>query len=172
VAVPVGPAGALDVAAEPGDPDHLDQRHLHRRRRRHVDGVHGVIGHALPHARQVQDHVDAERAEVVGRADAAEHQLLRAAQRPRRQDDLAGGAGAEVRLVSVASRVVVHNAVRHRLGSCNKILARRSVSSPPPKARDVDKYARDRYYRYTYLQPFLFFPSLARYRYTHSLFVL
>jgi hypothetical protein len=120
VAVPVGAAGALDVAAEPGDADHLDQRHLHRRRRRHVDGIHGVVGHALPDARQVQDDVDAERPEVVGRADAAEHQLLRAAQRPRREDHLVGRAAVQVRHVSAALRVAEHHASRHRLGPCKE----------------------------------------------------
>ncbi|OAY64556.1 hypothetical protein ACMD2_14343 [Ananas comosus] len=70
----VGSAGALDEAAEPGDAHHLNKGDLHGRWRRDEDGVHRVIGHALPHHRLIHDHVDAERLEVLPGAYAAQHQ--------------------------------------------------------------------------------------------------
>jgi hypothetical protein len=78
------PAGALDVAPDLGDADDLDERGLDQGRRRHVDGVHGVVGHPLADLRLIVDESDAEQPEVVGWADAAEHQQLGAAHGARR----------------------------------------------------------------------------------------
>jgi hypothetical protein len=78
---------------------------------------------------------------VVGRADAAQHQLLRASQRPRREDHLVGRAAVQVRHVGAALRVAVHHASRHRLGPCKEELQRGWRPKIPRSVLQRDKEA-------------------------------
>lgn len=66
-------AGGLDVAAEAGDADNLDEGEFDRNRRGDEDGVHGVVGHALAYHGLVQQHGDVKGCKVCGWANAAEH---------------------------------------------------------------------------------------------------
>jgi hypothetical protein len=111
----LGAAHALDEAAGPGDPDDLHERQRDGHRRRDEHRVHRVVSHALPDHGLVHQHLDAVRLQVRLRADAAQHQQLRAPQRPRRQDHLVLGAVAEVHPVLHPERVREHHTVRHRV---------------------------------------------------------
>nr|ACR36433.1 unknown [Zea mays] len=111
----LGAAHALDEAAGPGDPDDLHERQRDGHRRRDEHRVHRVVSHALPDHGLVHQHLDAVRLQVRLRADAAQHQQLRAPQRPRRQDHLVLGAVPEVHPVLHPERVREHHTVRHRV---------------------------------------------------------
>ena len=106
-------ADALDEAAEAGDADDLDQGERDGDRGRDEHRVHGVVGHALPDPRLVVDGADAVLLQVQARPDAAQHQQLRAPQRPRRQDHQP--SSPQVHVVLHAQRVREHHPGRHRL---------------------------------------------------------
>jgi len=55
---------------------------------------HRMVGQVAADARAVRQHVDAHLDQVVGRADAGQHQQLRAVHRAAGQDDLGAGQGA------------------------------------------------------------------------------
>lgn len=71
---------SLDVASEARDADDLDERDLHRDRRRYEDGIHRVVGHALTNQGQVQHQGYVMGLEVVSRAQPTQHKKLWAAQ--------------------------------------------------------------------------------------------
>jgi len=75
------------------DPD-LPPLRRHRRHRLQGLPLHealGVVLQVLPHSRGVDDDLDADLAQVLGRPDAREHQQLRPVDGPRREDHLAAG---------------------------------------------------------------------------------
>src|SRR5439155_18949963 len=113
VVVAAGEAAALEVVGgpraaaqeQPLRADHGAVAPLQRGRDRHrqlraVLDVHlQVVLQVLAHAGQVGDHVDAERGQVRGGADAGQLEQLRGVDRPAGQDELAGPAPLGLALV-------------------------------------------------------------------------
>jgi hypothetical protein len=83
------PAGDFDVAPEARDAHHLDQRHFDLLAREHPERVRRIVRHLGSHRWILNHGRDVELRQVVRRADAAQHEQLRAAERSRRDDHLA-----------------------------------------------------------------------------------
>jgi hypothetical protein len=77
------PAGDFDVAPEACDAYHLDQRNFNLLAREYPERFRRVVCHAGAYRRVIDHGHDVELSEVVRRADATQHEQLRAAERAR-----------------------------------------------------------------------------------------
>ena len=109
------PAGDLNVAPEARDPDHLNERGFDPAPGEHPHGVRRVVRHRTPHGAVVDDNGDVEGRQVVGGANATEHQQLRAAQRTCGDDHLARRVAVQERRVVVTVQILIQNSNRPRL---------------------------------------------------------